>query len=126
MHRHVDHDTVDIEGIDKHRLLKIPLCTVGGVAKTQLGEVILVMHQYANTGKGPTIHSAGQIKHFGNEVDDRSKIVNGRQRLVASQNSVNYVFPLDVVCGLVQLQLCPYTDTELKVLPQVVLTSDVQ
>ena len=97
MHWHVDHDPVDIKGIDKHRLLKIPLCTVGGVAKTQLGEVILVMHQYANTGKGPTIHSAGQIKNFGNEVDDRSKIVDGTQRLVVSHDSVNYVFPIDVV-----------------------------
>ena len=72
------------------------------------------MHQYVYTGKGPTIHSAGQIENFRNEVDDHSKIVNGKQRIVVSHESVSHVSPLDVVHGLVRLQLRPYTDTDLK------------
>ena len=34
LHQHAEHHTMDIEGIDEHRFLKIPLCTVGGVAQT--------------------------------------------------------------------------------------------
>jgi hypothetical protein len=41
-----------------------------------------IMHQYAYTGKGGTIHSSGQLKWCGNDVNDRSiKIDGGRQRL---------------------------------------------
>jgi len=124
IHRHGDHQMVDIEGIDKHRMTGIPLCTVGGVTKTDCGDVILIMHQYAYTGKGHTIHSSAQIEAFKNTVDDKSKKANGNQRIVIKHDSKDYVLPLDIVRGLVRLKLRPYTDTEFKELPHVVLTSD--
>ena len=37
IHRHTDR-SVEIEGIDNHRMQDIPLCTVGGVVRTQDGE----------------------------------------------------------------------------------------
>jgi hypothetical protein len=43
--------TVDIQGIDNHRINKIPIVTAGGVINTQKGPVIAIMHQYAYTGK---------------------------------------------------------------------------
>jgi hypothetical protein len=40
------------------------------------------MHQYAYTGKGSTIHSSGQHKWCGNDINDHSiKIDGGRQQL---------------------------------------------
>jgi hypothetical protein len=54
--------------------------TVGAVVNTQRGVVIAIMHQYAYTGKGGTIHSSSQLEWCGNDVNDHSiKIDGGRQ-----------------------------------------------
>ena len=72
--------SVHIQGIDDHMIKDVPIGTVGAVVNTQRGEVIAIMHQYAYTGKGGTIHSSGQLKWCGNDVNDRSiKIEGGRQ-----------------------------------------------
>jgi hypothetical protein len=71
--------SVHIQGIDDHMIKDVP-STVGAVVNTQRGEVIAIMHQYAYTGKGHTIHSSGQLKWCGNDVNDHSiKIEGGRQ-----------------------------------------------
>jgi hypothetical protein len=67
--------SVHIQGIKD-----VPISTVGAVINTQRGEVIAIMHQYAYTGKGSTIHSSGQLEWCGNDVNDHSiKIDGGRQ-----------------------------------------------
>jgi hypothetical protein len=72
-------DSVHIQGIDDHMIKDIPISTVGAVINTQHGEVIAIMHQYAYTGKGGTIHSLGQLELCGNDVNDHSiKIEGGR------------------------------------------------
>jgi hypothetical protein len=69
-----------IQGIDDHMIKDVVIGTVGAVINTQCGEVIAIMHQYAYTGKGGTIHSSGQLEWCGNDVNDRSiKIDGGRQ-----------------------------------------------
>jgi hypothetical protein len=69
-----------IQGIDDHMIKDVPIGTVGAVVNTQRGEVIAIMHQYAYTGKGGTIHSSGQLEWCGNDVNDHSiKIDSGRQ-----------------------------------------------
>jgi hypothetical protein len=74
--------SVHIQGIDNHIIKDIPISTVSAVINTQRGEVIAIMHQYAYTGKGVTIHSSGQLEWCGNDVNDRSiKIDGGRQQL---------------------------------------------
>jgi hypothetical protein len=45
-------------------------------AGTQRGEVIAIMHQYAYTGNGGTIHSSGQLKWCGNDIPLRLKVVD--------------------------------------------------
>jgi hypothetical protein len=68
------------QGINDHMIKDVPIGTVGAVVNTQCGEVIAIMHQYAYTGKGSTIHSSGQLEWCGNDVKDRSiKIDGGRQ-----------------------------------------------
>jgi hypothetical protein len=72
--------SVHIQGIDDHMIKDVLIGTVGAVVNTQHGEVIAIMHQYAYTGKGGTIHSSGQLEWCGNDVNDHSiKIDGGRQ-----------------------------------------------
>jgi hypothetical protein len=49
--------------------------------KTQHGEVVIILHQYAYTGKGKTIHSSGQLEWYNQQVDDRSIKVGGKQQI---------------------------------------------
>jgi hypothetical protein len=72
--------SVHIQGIDDHMIKDVPISTVGAVINTQRGEVIAIMHQYAYTGKGGTIHSSGQLELCGNDINDSFiKIDGGRQ-----------------------------------------------
>jgi hypothetical protein len=115
-----DH-TVNICGIDKHQIADIEIGTVGGVVETHKGPVIAVMHQYALLGKGPSIHSPGQIEHFKNQVDDKSINVGGSQTITTFDG---YVIPLTVKDGLVWLKMRPFTDEEYGSLPHVILTDE--
>jgi hypothetical protein len=54
--------SVHIQGIDAHMIKDVLIGTVGVVVNTQRGDVIAIMHQYAYTGKGGTIHSSGQLE----------------------------------------------------------------
>jgi hypothetical protein len=67
---------VDVQGIDNHQIVNIPIVTTGAVVKTQSSEVIIILHQYAYTGKGKTIHSSGQLEWYKQEADD-SQVFQG-------------------------------------------------
>jgi hypothetical protein len=72
--------SVHIQGINDHMIKDVPIGTVSAVVNTQHGEVIAIMHQYAYTGKGGTIHSSGHLEWHGNDINDHSiKIDGGRQ-----------------------------------------------
>ena len=75
--------TVDVQGIDNHQLTDIPLVTAGAVVATQCGNVILIMHQYAHMPQGKTIHSAIQLEHFKQQVDDRARAMSFLSTFVA-------------------------------------------
>jgi hypothetical protein len=89
--------------------------------KLQRGEVIIVMHQYAYTGKGKTIHSSGKLEWYKQEVDDKSIKVGGKQRIKTLDG---YVIPLNVKSGLPYVKMRPYTDEDWDLLPHVILTRD--
>jgi hypothetical protein len=114
--------SVHIQGIDDHMIKDVPIGTVGAVVNTQHGEVIAIMHQYAYTGKGGTIHSSNQLKWCGNDINDFSiKIEGGRQRLTTPDS---YVIPIDVRHGLPYITMRPFTDEEFEELLHVVWTSE--
>jgi hypothetical protein len=114
--------SVHIQGIDNHMIKDVPIGTVGAVANTQRGEVIAIMHQYAYTGKGGTIHSSGQLKWCGNDINDHSiTIDSGRQQLTTPDS---YVIPIDVRHGLPSITMHPFTDKEFEELPHVLWTSE--
>ena len=72
------HRSVDVQGIDNHKMENIPIVTAGRVTKTQRGEVILILNQYAYVCKGTSIHSSPQIEAYNNKVDDRAIKVGGK------------------------------------------------
>jgi hypothetical protein len=114
--------SVHIQGIDDHMIKDVPIGTVGAVINTQGGEVIAIMHQYAYTGKGSTIHSSGQLEWFGNDVNDHSiKIDGGRQQLTTPDG---YVIPINVRHGLPYITMRPFTDEEFEELSHVLWTSE--
>jgi hypothetical protein len=115
--------TVDVRGIDNHEVTGIPIVTAGGVVKTQHGPVIAILSQYAYLGSGKTIHSAAQLEHYQNDVNDRSiKVHGGLQRILTLDG---YVIPINIVGGLPYISMRPYTDDEWDRLPHVILTSDL-
>ena len=113
---------VSICGIDNHEINSISIVTAGGVTQTTSREVIIILHQHTYHGKGKTIHSAGQIKHFKNLVDNRSIKVGGKQYIWTNNG---YKIPVSIKDGLPYMPLRPHTDKEWENLPHIVLISDV-
>ena len=96
LHRHVD-----VQGIDNHKMDNIPIVTAGGVTKTQRGEVILILNQYAYVGKGTSIHSSPQIEAYNNKVDDRAIKVGGKQVI---ETVDGYSIPLNIKNALTRMK----------------------
>ena len=70
--------------------------------------VIISMQHYSHVKKGSTIHSAGHLEFFGNDVNYRYvKVPGGNQRILDLDG---YVIPLDVINGLPYLKIQPYND----------------
>jgi hypothetical protein len=114
---------VDVQGIDNHQIVDIPIVTAGAVVNTQRGEVIIIMHQYAWTKKGKTIHSSGQLEMYKQDVDDKSRKVSGKQRIKTLDG---YFIPINIQSGLPYVTMRPYADSEWDSLPHVILTSDAE
>jgi hypothetical protein len=55
------------------------LIMAGVVTHSNCGPVIIIMHQYAHSGKGHSIHSLPQLEWNGVNVDDKSARVDGKQ-----------------------------------------------
>ena len=113
---------VDIQGIDNHRITNIPIVTAGGVVNTQKGEVIAILHHYAYTGKGKSIHSSGQMEAFKQMVHDKSTKVGGKQRI---ETPDGYIIPINFRNGLPFISMRPYKDKEWDELPHVTITADI-
>ena len=95
----------------------------GRVIKTQHGPAIAILHQYAYTGQGKTIHSSGQLEWYENDVNDKSIKVLGSLQCILTNDG--YVIPINIRDGLPYIvALCCFTDEEWDSLPHVVLTGD--
>jgi hypothetical protein len=103
-------------------LTNIPIVTAGGVVYSQHGPVIAILHQYAYVGCGQSIHSAGQLEWYHNEVNDQStKVKGGLQRIKTLHG---YIHPISIVNGLAYTKLRPFTDDEWDELPHVIWTGE--
>jgi len=96
--------------------------TAGGVIKAQHGPAIVILHQYAYTGQGKTIHSSGQLEWYKNNVIDKSiKVARGLQLILTNDR---YVIPISIRDGLPYVALHPFTNEEWDSLLHVILTGD--
>ena len=112
---------INIVGIDDHELTGLNVVTAAALLDTRKGPIIGVFHEYAHLGKGRSIHAAGQMEWFNCQVDDRSKIVGGAQRIETSEG---YVIPLSIESGLVYMHTIRIpTDQDLQNYPHVFFTS---
>ena len=115
------HRKINIVGIDDHELTGLHLVTAAALLDTQKGPMIGIFHEHAHLGKGKSIHAAGQMEWFHCQVDDRSKVVGGAQRIKTPDG---YVIPLSIESGLAYMQsLRNPTDTDLQQYPHVSFTS---
>jgi hypothetical protein len=64
---------INVEGIDRHVMTKWLLVTAGAVTETNQGPIILIMNQYAHSGKGHSIHSSLQLEWNQDDIDDKSR-----------------------------------------------------
>jgi hypothetical protein len=97
------------------------LVTAGAVTHFNRGPMILIMHQYAHSGKGHSIHSLPQLEWNGINIDDKSARVGGKQRLVTFDG---FSIPINIRRGLPYINMRPHTDQEWEELPHVLLTED--
>ena len=112
---------INIVGFDDHELTGLNVVTAAALLDTQKGPIIGVFHEYAHLGKGRSIHAAGQMECFNCQVDDRSKLVGGAQRIKTSEG---YVITLSIESGLVYMHSMRIpTDHDLQNYPHVFFTS---
>ena len=112
---------INIVGIDDHELTGLNVVPAAVLLDTQKGPIIGIFHEYAHLGKGKSIHASGQMEWFNCQVDDRSKIVGGAQRIETLEG---YVIPLSIETGLVYMHPIRIpTDQDLQNYPHVFFTS---
>jgi hypothetical protein len=111
-----------ITGIDNHQMPDLDVVQAGAYVTSHKGPVIAIFNQYAHIKTGASIHSSLQLEHYKLQVDDRSLRAGGTQCISTPEG---YMFPLDIIDGLVYLRMRPYTDAEYDDLPHVPFTSDV-
>ena len=122
---HQEHGSVAIVGPSdgvEHGMSDLSLVTCGGVATTSLGEeVLVVVTSAASFGKGKSIISKFQLEEYGCTVNDKARVLGGRQSIRTPEGDV---FKLRLQSGLLYLPLRFPTDHELEHLRHVLLTSN--
>ena len=113
---------IDVTGVGQNAITGLNIAQGAAVVETMdEGPIVVIMSQYANHGKGKTIHSKSQLEHFGGVVNDSALAVGGRQSLITPEG---YIVPLHVRDGLFYMDMHAPSDEELRDLPHVFLTSD--
>jgi hypothetical protein len=113
----------NILGVAKHTIDHLPLVTAGGVTRTQMGDVIIILNQMASMPGQKTILSALQLEYFKCSIVDKAPGVNGG-KVPHMTTPEGYRMPLRIRNGLPYMELRPFTDHEWADLPHVHLTSD--
>ena len=114
--------TIDLSGIDDHTVRNLTIVTAGGVARTPLGEILLIVHQAADmTRESKTILSAGQLEAFGCKIDDHSPTFTKRTPCLTTVEG--YQVPIAFRKGLPYIRMRPFGEHDWATLPHVIITS---
>ena len=113
----------ELTGLGGEQAIKgVPICTVAGLIQTQNGPVIGIFNQYAHSGKGHTVHSVNQMKHFGMIVDDVPLSLSGKQCIITPDG---YHIPLSIRQGLPWMDMSQPTLSDMDSYPHVMFTADM-
>ena len=113
---------INVTSVGEHTINDIPIARFCAVSQSQYGNVLCVYHEYAGGNiQERTIHSKIQLMDYGNKVDDTAMSLGGQQTIIAHGG---HIFPLSMQNGLCHLVQRIPTDEEMRVLPQVIMTSD--
>ena len=113
--------TIDLSGIDNHTINNLRIVKAGGVVRSNKGEIILVMNEYAHMPNAKSIHSCGQLEHYKTSVYEKSPKVTGKTPCLMTIEG--HVIPISIISGLAYIKMRPYTDDEFEKLPHVVISS---
>ena len=86
-------NSADVTGIADQTLTNLPIVTAAGFIETMRGPIIGIFHQYAHNTAGRTIHSLGQLRSFGLDICDKSRLLNGQQQITTPDG---YTIPLAI------------------------------
>ena len=114
---------IDLSGIDDHTVRDLPLVTAGAVVRSDRGDILVLMHQYAHMADGKTIHSCGQMEWYKLKVQDKTMRATGEIPHIVSLEG--YEIPLIIKGGLPYMNMRPPTDEEVKNLTRVAVTQDM-
>lgn len=115
-------DKADVTGISDTTLTDLKICTGAALIESTDGPLIAIMNQYASYGKGKTVHSVPQLASFGLDIDETSRRIGGKQRMVTPEG---YIIPFSIRGGLAHMDMRPPTDKEMATYPHVLLTADM-
>ena len=102
----------------------LPMATVAGYTDSITGPVIVIMHQYAYTGTGRTIHSENQLRAYGNIIDTIPRSLVPTPGVAALTTNCGRTIPFSFRDGLCYFDMRKPTQAEYDALPHVVLNSD--
>ena len=111
----------DLSGIDDHTIRNLKIAKVGGVTKSSIGDIIVIINQAAYMPDGRTILSTGQLEYYKTKVNDKSKKITGKTPSIITLEKQE--IPMETRKGLPYISLRPGTDEEWKTLPKVEITS---
>ena len=118
---HSTHCKINIQGIDNHEATGLDVVTAATLLNTSQRKVIGIFNEYAYLGKGPSIHSSGQLEWFKTNVDEKSIKVGGTQLITTLDE---YSVPLLIKDGLAYATtLGRPTDQDMDTYPHVFFTS---
>ena len=107
---------INLQGLDNHEVNELKIVSCVAVAESQKGPVVLIFHQYANLGKGKSIHSSGQLEYYRKYVNDKSHKVEGGKELIKILDG--YLFPVYICSGFSYLNMHPVTEEDQANYPQ--------
>jgi hypothetical protein len=114
--------TIDLSGIDDHTVRNLTLVTAGGVVRTPLGEILVIIYQAADMiRESKTILSARQLESFGCNINEKSpRITKWVPSIITAKG---YEIPIILKKGLPYIRMRPFIDEDWNSLPHVTLAS---
>ena len=119
---HKTQHKINISSIDNHDVAGLDVVTAATLLNTSLGKVIGIINEYADLGKGSSIHSSGHLEWFKTNVDEKSIFKVGGTQLITTLDG--YSVPLLIKDGLAYAtSLGRPTDQDMDTYPHVFFTS---